>query len=142
MAFCVKCGKEIADDSAFCPNCGARVNAAPAKPAADTDVSPKKRLIAALLAYFLGGIGLNDFYLGKRQNGFAKILMFFVGIFAIITSMVAIAVFDFQVTAFYLLYGLGCLSLALPSFIAFVQLIMILCGVTKDINGKLVKDWI
>lgn len=32
MAFCVKCGKEIADDSAFCPNCGASVNAAPAKP--------------------------------------------------------------------------------------------------------------
>ena len=50
MAFCVKCGKEIADDSAFCPNCGASVNAVPAKPAADTDVSPKKRLIAALLA--------------------------------------------------------------------------------------------
>ena len=68
--------------------------------------------------------------------------MFFVGIFAIITSMVAMAVFDFQVTAFYLLYGLGCLSLALPSFIAFVQLIMILRAVTKDINGKLVKDWI
>ncbi len=35
MAFCTKCGKQVADGTAFCPSCGQSM-AAPAAPAAST----------------------------------------------------------------------------------------------------------
>lgn len=40
--FCQKCGKEIADTSQFCPNCGTAVNTAP--PAAKASVSASQLL--------------------------------------------------------------------------------------------------
>ena len=35
MAFCTKCGNQVADGTAFCPSCGQSMAAAPA-PAAST----------------------------------------------------------------------------------------------------------
>lgn len=39
-----------------------------------TDVSPKSRTIAAVLAFFLGVIGVHRFYVGKVGTGIAQIL--------------------------------------------------------------------
>ena len=39
--FCFKCGKEIPDNSAFCPFCGAKQeSAAPSAPASDVEAKP------------------------------------------------------------------------------------------------------
>ena len=46
MVFCRGCGKEIHKTATSCPHCGAVYGAS------------KSRITAALLAFFLGGIGI------------------------------------------------------------------------------------
>lgn len=76
--FCPKCGKEIPDSSKFCEFCGAPTGNAPIggepRPAsADPNASPYKRLVALLLCYFLGILGVHRFYVGKSGTGIAMI---------------------------------------------------------------------
>lgn len=67
MAFCASCGTQMADNAAFCPNCGkpagqasgASASAAPAPPPssgyavpAATSAAPIEENIAGMLAYF------------------------------------------------------------------------------------------
>jgi TM2 domain-containing membrane protein YozV len=40
------------------------------------EVSEKKRLVALLLCFLLGGIGVHRFYVGKVGTGIAQILTF------------------------------------------------------------------
>lgn len=59
------------------------------KPAVDeygNPVSPKSRLAAALLAFFLGGLGVHRFYVGKIWTGILIILTIggFFGIWVLI----------------------------------------------------------
>ena len=84
--FCKNCGKEIADDTKFCSFCGAsqvesdtpKVETPVAKnPAAKPNVSKKSRMVAALLAFFLGGLGIHRFYVGKIGTGILQILLTF-----------------------------------------------------------------
>lgn len=42
-------------------------------------VSPKSRVAAALLGFFLGGLGAPDFYLGHTKIGVIKLILTFVG---------------------------------------------------------------
>jgi len=69
--FCANCGKEINPGAAICTNCGAAVNTA----AIPTGGEQKSKLVAVLLAFFLGGIGIHDFYLGYTQYGIIKIVL-------------------------------------------------------------------
>ncbi len=64
MVFCRGCGKEINKDATSCPNCGAPQRTA----------SSKSRMTAALLAFFLGGLGAHKFYLGKVGQGFLYLI--------------------------------------------------------------------
>ena len=64
MVFCRGCGKEIHKDATSCPNCGAPQRTA----------SSKSRMTAALLAFFLGGLGAHKFYLGKVGQGFLYLI--------------------------------------------------------------------
>ena len=68
--FCANCGKEINPGAAICTNCGASVVNAPA-----ANAEQKSKLVAVLLAFFLGGIGVHDFYLGYNKNGIIKIVL-------------------------------------------------------------------
>ena len=65
---CMSCGKEINPGAAICTNCGAAV-------AASADGQQKSKLVAVLLAFFLGAIGVHDFYLGYNKNGIIKIVL-------------------------------------------------------------------
>ena len=52
---------------------------APAKPTVDqfgNPISPKSRLAAALLAWFLGVFGIHRFYVGKTGTGILMIVTF------------------------------------------------------------------
>ena len=73
--YCQNCGKEISDQASFCPNCGHPVRSAAMGPGFRTDktVSPKSRLAALLLCFFLGWLGVHRFYVGKVGTGVAMI---------------------------------------------------------------------
>lgn len=70
--FCANCGKEINSGAVICTNCGASVEAAKAVAAGDEQ---KSKLVAVLLAFFLGAIGIHDFYLGYNKYGVIKIVL-------------------------------------------------------------------
>lgn len=55
--YCHNCGKPLAPDAAVCLNCGVANKQAPAPDA-------KSKLVAGLLAIFLGTFGVHNFYLG------------------------------------------------------------------------------
>ena len=68
--FCSTCGKEVNPGAVICTNCGAAIKA----PAA-ANGEQKSKHVAVLLAFFLGGFGIHDFYLGYTKNGIIKIVL-------------------------------------------------------------------
>ena len=68
--FCANCGKELNPGAMICVNCGA-----PAAPQAVQNGEQKSKLVAVLLAFFLGSIGIHDFYLGYTKYGVIKIIL-------------------------------------------------------------------
>lgn len=65
MKYCSGCGKPLHKTARACPNCGAPQASA---------LGSKSRVAAALLAFFLGGIGIHKFYLGKVGWGFLYLI--------------------------------------------------------------------
>ena len=65
---CPHCFKEVSPEAVACPHCGHPIN----NPAANA--SPKSRLAAALLCFFLGGLGIHRFYVGKVGTGILMLL--------------------------------------------------------------------
>lgn len=81
--YCKYCGEIIDLDSIICPKCGKQVevptsveiNSTP-QPTADdiiinpsVVISPKNKIVALLLAIFLGYLGMHRFYVGKIGTG-------------------------------------------------------------------------
>jgi len=57
------------------------------KPKSNSDVSNKK-IVAALLAFFLGGLGVHKFYLGKNTAGVIMLICGTIGLLLIIPALV------------------------------------------------------
>ncbi len=70
--YCPYCGKEVVDDAVVCVGCGRSLQRVSVK-AGQGNVSPKSRLVAALLAWFVGVLGIHRFYLGKTGTGVVMI---------------------------------------------------------------------
>lgn len=73
MAFCSKCGNQIADDAKFCPGCGAQTTAAPAPGQAPVMTAPQsgtglQRNVAGLLCYLFGWISGLIFYFIEKDR--------------------------------------------------------------------------
>jgi len=89
--YCPHCGKEVADDAVVCVGCGRSLQRMHqvVRPA---NVSPKSRLVAVLLAWFVGVLGIHRFYIGKTGTG---LLMLFTlggfGLWAFIDFILLIA---------------------------------------------------
>ena len=69
-AVCVKCGFQKGTGNKYCPNCGVAL-----KPVVAANGEQKSKLVAVLLALFLGSIGVHDFYLGYTKYGVIKIIL-------------------------------------------------------------------
>ncbi len=82
--FCRACGHAINAAAPLCPACGAP------QAAFTPGSSDKSRVAAALLAFFLGGIGVHKFYLGQTGLGILYLLFCWTFIPAIIAFIEAI----------------------------------------------------
>ncbi len=78
MKNCEACGQRISTEAIWCPSCGH-----PNK-GSSFDVPMKRRIVAGLLALFLGGLGFHKFYLGKSKVG----LLFLVFVWTFIPSII------------------------------------------------------
>lgn len=65
--FCHNCGQATQPGATICTSCGFSLN--------NAGGDQKSKLVAALLAFFVGGIGIHDFYLGYTKNGIIKIVL-------------------------------------------------------------------
>lgn len=70
-AFCQNCGTEVAPGAAVCLSCGV-----PTSSQANAAVAGgKEKIVAALLAFFLGALGIHNFYLGYKNKAIAQLLI-------------------------------------------------------------------
>lgn len=44
----------------------------------------KSKMTAALLAFFLGGLGVHRFYMGQQKGGLVTLALFFIGLSSIV----------------------------------------------------------
>ncbi len=117
--YCKVCGKEIKEGDIYCGYCGAKIEDQKENnmsddlnkvihPLNDGSASPRSRLIAFLLAFFLGSFGAHEFYVGNTGLGILMLVFFWTGI---------------------------------PSIVALIHWIMILCGSFRDAEGRLIIMW-
>ena len=140
--FCWNCGKETVKEAVVCVSCGAGL-----VPKNETEPTGDKSAIAAgLLAIFLGGIGVHNFYLGFKKRAVAQLMLTIGGLifFVLYVVFIALAASTYFETGFVLLAILsmlvGCAGMAAPSIWALVEGIMYLCGAKKrDGKGNLLK---
>lgn len=73
--YCHACGKQLDVRAEICPHCGVRQ---PSLYSAfgPTTPSGRNRLVAALLALILGGLGIHKFYLGRIAQGVIYLIFF------------------------------------------------------------------
>lgn len=76
---------QLKDDEEFCPNCGAKRKPEEDSKATtssvdvidfdtDTNVSKKSKTIALLLWFFLGGLGIHNFYIGDNNRAVKELI--------------------------------------------------------------------
>jgi len=100
----------------ICVKCGVRVGK-------ELDISPKSRLAATLLAFFLGDFGAHRFYVGK--NGTA-VVMLLLGVIGWATIWIL---------------GIGLIFL-IPVWIwSTVDFIFAVAGRMRDSQGNLIQEW-
>lgn len=71
MKYCPKCGTALVDEAVVCTSCGCAV---PGQAGSAVGVSPKSWVAALLLCFFLGGLGVHRFYVGKVGTGIVQLL--------------------------------------------------------------------
>lgn len=85
------------------------------RPTTNPVISEKSKIAAALLAFFLGGLGVHRFYVGKFGSGFLMLLIWFVGLFTLFIPTLIVSAW------------------------AIIDFIIILCGGFKDGKGLPIK---
>lgn len=164
MKYCTKCGAKIAEDDNFCPVCGATQRAN--EPNESSTVynpiveethekvkdSDKSRTVAALLCFFLGGIGAHDFYVNKKAHGIMRIMILtfclFAYFFALSAKVSLKSAYEHNLISLQEL-KLESELFSLPNQICsvaigiwtLVDFILILLGNFKDFEGRPVTNW-
>lgn len=96
---CFACANILDVRAELCPKCGVRQPAVPgamtqlaaAQPQVPT--TTKNKTTAALLALFLGGVGVHKFYLGQSGAGIVYVLFFWTFLPAIVAFIEALVLF-------------------------------------------------
>jgi TM2 domain-containing membrane protein YozV len=98
----------------------------------------KSKVVAALLAFFLGGFGVHDFYLGNKKAGFIKaglslvgLALYIIGIVSVTTTATTTVATTLPVIAI-----IGSIILLGVSIWAFVDFIRILIGSYEPVDGS------
>lgn len=94
----------------------------------------KSKVVAAVLAFFLGGFGVHDFYLGNKRNGFIKLGLTLIGIALYVAGIVAFAASE--AAALPILAIIGYLIILGVGIWAFVDFIRILTGSYEPVDGS------
>ena len=102
--FCSDCAAVIKAKAEICPKCGVRQMPAPSILGAVTP-SGKNRIVAALLAFFLGGFGIHKFYLGRIGLGILYLLFCWTFIPAVIAFIECILLLIMSDEEFNRKYG-------------------------------------
>ena len=97
---CLKCGTNRGQGSNYCPECGVKLKTSEAEICLNCGVRVNgnfsifnnkvkdgvinnkcnNKTVAAVLAIFLGALGIHRFYLGYKEVGFIQLSLFIVGI--------------------------------------------------------------
>jgi len=72
-SFCSSCGAIIKKEAEICPKCGVRQRIQPIASSSSSDVS-EKWIVLLVLSFFLGGLGVDRFYVGKIGTGILKLI--------------------------------------------------------------------
>ena len=107
LIFCRECSKQISDQAAACPNCGAPQTSPSHATVAPVITDPKSRSTAVLLAILLGGLGLHKFYLNSPGWGVIYLLLCWTFIPAIIGFLEGITYLSMSDQVFQEKYGGG-----------------------------------
>ncbi len=94
----------------------------------------KSKVVAALLAIFLGNFGIHDFYLGNKRNGIIKLGMTIVGIALMVVGFASVA--TTETVTLPALAIVGYLILLGVSIWALVDFIRILTGSYEPVDGS------
>lgn len=81
--FCGDCATPIKSRAEICPHCGVRQSLPPGS-LGNVAENGKSRIAAALLAFFLGAIGVHKFYLGQVGQGLLYLVFFWTLIPAVV----------------------------------------------------------
>ena len=84
---CANCGKEVNPNAAFCMGCGCALNLPTVQEDKETSAQQPKssvnknwipegkdKAVALVLCFFLGFLGIHNFYLGESKKGVFKII--------------------------------------------------------------------
>lgn len=85
-------------------------------------LSPKSRAASSVLCFFLGTLGVHNFYLGRIGRGICQLVLFLVGC---ATEWLLIGTVPLFVVGVWVL----------------IEFVIILVGACKDGEGRLVKNW-
>ena len=102
------------------------------------DVFGPPLAVEALLAFFLGGFGVHDFYLGNKRNGIIKLLGTILGIVLMVVGIAAAATTTTATgfAALPVLAIIGYIIILGVSIWAFVDFIRILTGSYQPVDGS------
>ena len=93
----------------------------------------KSKVVAALLAFFLGGFGVHDFYLGNKRNGFIKLIGTLVGIALMVIGVAGAAAASTTVPALAIIGYVIILGISIWAFVDFIR---ILTGSYEPVDGS------
>jgi TM2 domain-containing membrane protein YozV len=117
-------------------------------------VSPKSRLAATLLAYFVGTLGVHRFYVGKIGTGVAIVVLLVIG--SILYGIGFAAALGDALSGWYgndifitepvwsgaiALFIVGAIMMGAAGIWAFVDFLIIVTGHMKDGRGRLIRKW-
>jgi uncharacterized membrane protein len=157
MAFCSKCGTEVAAGAAFCPKCGQSQSSGAAAPTAQGTQSTQSGMdenVAGLLCYVLGWVtGLIFFLIDKRpfvRFHAAQSIVVFGGLHIILIVLgIGFGAGMFMMRGFGA-FGMGAALYGLVDLVAFILWILLMvkayqhelfevpiaAGIAKSFAGK------